>query len=132
MPCNSDYQEPTAQEAHRSHTAKLYLYALTVLRHREAPTAQLKRDAEALYPVNDYTPQLCQFLRDLPEHERDALVYNGRSAMSRKLADWWEVHQKADAKREEAERKAQMRKDLRERLKTSLSPQEFDLIFFKD
>jgi hypothetical protein len=37
--------------------------------------------------------------------DADRLVYDGRNPMARKLADWWEEHQKADKMRRNRERR---------------------------
>lgn len=48
----------------------------------------------------DATAKLCSLLKSLTENEREALVYNAHSRISRDLANWWEDHQDLDAKRQ--------------------------------
>lgn len=54
-----------------------------------------KRDALAAH--------LCATIKTLDEDVLNTVMYDGRSSMARKLAEFWEEHQLADRKREEAE-----------------------------
>lgn len=105
MPCRSDHMEPTAREQYCQHTAQLYLYAMQQLQsmgsHIFAP--ELIKDvtlaANHTYASSDYTPHLCALINKLPLEQQEAVIYNARIPMSRKLADWWEQHQQVDAQR---------------------------------
>lgn len=48
---------------------------------------------------------LCQLLNGLNDEQTSTIVYNGCNKQARKLADWWERHQKLDKEREEMEDK---------------------------
>lgn len=51
-----------------------------------------------------HVEMLCSLIRAMTEPELNAIVYNGRDPMSRKLADWWEEHKAEDEKRIEIEK----------------------------
>jgi hypothetical protein len=100
MPCNSDHLEATNREAYNRLTAQLIVY----LNGRSA-SAKEKADAANYYGGADYTAQLCAMLTAMSTEDADRLVYDGRNPMARKLADWWEEHQKADKMRRNRERR---------------------------
>jgi hypothetical protein len=98
MPCNSDYLEPTFQEKELQRAAKLLIF---VWRHLDKPIPKwLKDEATNCYAMSERTiPALCDTLSGLSIRKRDEIVYNAKNKQSRDLADWWEDHQTADAKR---------------------------------
>jgi hypothetical protein len=69
-----------------------------------------KADAANYYGGADYTVELCAMLTAMSPEDANRLVYDGRNAMARKLADWWEEHQKADKLRINRERRDAMRR----------------------
>ncbi len=102
MPCNSDYMEPRPGETLSRETAKLIVY---VNDKRGIPTSDwIAAAADEYYGaenrVHDLVAILCAFIRNMSPVELSDIVYNGRDATARKLADWWDDHQKADAIRE--------------------------------
>lgn len=101
MPCNSDYMEPTALEAFAVETAKLLIFAQSKL--GVATDEREERISKTLYPSKDdadyVTAALCSLLGLLDEDMLNYIVYNAKDKASRKLADWWEEHQKADENR---------------------------------
>jgi hypothetical protein len=106
MPCNSEHMNPTVKERQLSTAAKLLRYVYVKL---EWPIVdQLKADAAGAYggaSGDRWLKALCGVLGKMSEKDIDAIVYNGRDPMARKLADWWEEHQREDWIRGEAEAK---------------------------
>lgn len=47
------------------------------------------------------TNMLCGICKNMTEHEQARVIYNPRDGDSRRLADWWEQHQKDDAMRDQ-------------------------------
>lgn len=101
MPCKSDYLEPTQRERQLQLAAQLYQWVLA--QEGCVAAARVKAAAHDPYCKDDFVPELCTLLRNMPKDRREALVYNAHDPMARKLADWWEEHQKADTLREEHE-----------------------------
>lgn len=98
MPCNSDYMDPTNKEKELQETAKLLVYALKKKR-RKVPK-WVSDAAKDIYCLEDkVVPELCSLIRSFHKEDMDRIVYNGRDKTSRRLADWWEEHEKADKKR---------------------------------
>jgi hypothetical protein len=101
MPCNSDYMNPTEKERQLQETAKLYAYALRSVGLR-VPRAVSKAAVNSYCGV-DFVVNLCDLIRNMNQVELERVVYNGHSRESRRLADWWEVHERADEARKKKE-----------------------------
>jgi len=118
MACRYDEPEPTERERMLETTATLLL---------EVNKRLGIISPNPISPTIKLVPQLCATLRKLQKNNPegfDALVYNARDKFSRKLADWWEVHEAADAKRM-VEEKAQAERDkLRKQALEKLTPEE--------
>lgn len=104
MPCDSSHMEPTARELHRKEAARLLVYL-----HKEldAPApAWAVEYAKHIYggPETDKDRAVAALRDKLRTLNRDnpgyfnAIVYDGESRDSRRLADWWEDHLEEDAK----------------------------------
>jgi hypothetical protein len=74
--------------------------------------------------LNDATVMLCTLCRGMTEAQMTATIYNGRIPHARKLADWWEAHQKADAAREARELEAKTREAHRQSALSKLTDEE--------
>jgi hypothetical protein len=83
------------------HIAKLYAYAL------EATGARPSKEVLEVvaYPnimgariEKDITDGLCHLLANMDEATMNRVVYNGRDARSRRLADWWDENSEAALK----------------------------------
>lgn len=106
MPCNSEYMEPSVAERQCRDAAQLLIYVLTEL-GKNVPK-YLREDAEDIYGGHSgdkYMKRLCKELSEMEELQIDRIVYNARSSESRRLADWWEEHQRQDKIREMIETK---------------------------
>ncbi len=106
MPCRSDYLEPNAREIESQRVAKLLSYAFHALSMRvpvrvEAASADIYGNRDL---CDAFTIQLCGLCKAMTEAEQTRIIYNAKSKDARALADWWEEHQAADAKREAEER----------------------------
>lgn len=101
MPCRSDYMESNEREIKVIETAKLLKWLLEQL--KEPQNLDVDIVAKAPYPDKDQgdfvVALLCSYIKDFDKEKMDKYVYNGRDKMSRKLADWWEEHEKADIAR---------------------------------
>lgn len=105
MPCRSDYMEPNAREQESKLVCQLLAY---VLMAKKTPVPKKIRDGATEYygdpnRLDEYTDQLCTLCKEMTEAEKDSIMYNGRNANARRLADWWERHQEVDRKRSEEE-----------------------------
>jgi len=113
MPCNSDYLNPTYKEREIQLTAKLIVY---VDKKQGQPSPRwIKSLANNIYADNDkVVPILCDMIKNMSDEERERIVYDAHDPVSRDLANWWESHQRADARRLEQEaeqREAERRKE---------------------
>lgn len=106
MPCNSSYMEPNNYEKAVANTCKLLQFVKIKL-GMKLGRIEIKYDDPYQYPPKDIgdkvTAELCGLLRSMDEDQINSIVYNAKDPTARKLADWWEEHQAADAKREEEE-----------------------------
>ena len=103
MPCNSDHLEPSQRERELQNAAQLYIYVLEQM--KKPVPVKVRRAAQDAY-CNDDGPyiKLCSTLRSLDGEEFERIVYdNARDPRARRLADWWEQHQKDDAARKKRE-----------------------------
>jgi hypothetical protein len=122
MPCNSDYMNPTHKEVQLRETAILYKYALRCLGLDIPP--EVSRAAGDMYCSVDFVSDLCNLLSDMTEEQRVSIIYNPYEKPSRRLADWWEEHQKADRLREEREKEAARQAAVREEALSRLTPEQ--------
>lgn len=107
MGCRSDYLDPTAREVELQRAARLLVFVHE--QTGQTPPEWAVAEAANIYARDERgVTELCAFLRAMPQTKRDKLVYNGRNATARELADWWDAHQAADAARE-AKEKAERR-----------------------
>jgi hypothetical protein len=93
----SDYLEPDKRERELQQTAKLLVYVYTQL--GKPCNSKLRAAAANIYCKTDYVATLCGVLTAFTPEQHNTITYNGRSAESRQLADWWDRHQEADRKR---------------------------------
>jgi len=109
MTCST---EPTVRERQKKEAATLLVFVMNNLGKPIYET--LKSAASSLYggsvDGDAVVAELCAAIRSMTPKQLDAIVYNGRDKMSRRLADWWEEHQEEDIKREARDRKALMQK----------------------
>lgn len=126
MPCNSDYMEPSSKERQLQETAKLYRW----LRRRLSMSLskQLVQAARDVYCRHDYTAKLCGLVRSLDKEQQAQLLYNGRVEASRRLASWWERHQKADEARKKEEATARKLRKLAEQARAKLTNAEYEAL----
>ncbi|QGH74961.1 hypothetical protein MAL1_00215 [Bacteriophage DSS3_MAL1] len=106
MPCNSDHMEPTVRERQHREAAQHLVYIYGAM--NQPVPAQVAADAAHIYggsagEINMNT--LCSLLRGMSEEQLSRIVYDGRNPQARKLADWWDEHQREDWKRREEEAK---------------------------
>lgn len=126
MPCNSDYLEQNGKERELQRTAKLLKY---VYRKLQQPISlELQEAANDYYCSDDYVAELCGVLSNLDDNVLESLVYNARNKKSRRLADWWEKHQKADRKRIRQEKEAEEMKEKRQAALSKLTKEDREVL----
>lgn len=54
---------------------------------------------------DDATLLLCNTIKDFTDAEQQTILYNGRDPMSRRLATWWEEHERLDELRNDSDRR---------------------------
>lgn len=122
MPCRSDYMDPTNKEIQLQRTAKLLMF---VNQQLDIPVSQKLREAvKNSYCTADYVPVLCKTIRGMTEDQLNTIVYNGRDATSRDLADWWDEHEAADRRREAKEQEQARQQALAESAMQKISREE--------
>lgn len=104
MPCNTDHMEPTVAERQTREGAAILVYVLESLGKDVIP--EIRSAASDIYgrgahPSN-IVGMLCTLIKNMTEEEKDRILFNGRNAMARRAADWWDEHQREDAKRDHA------------------------------
>jgi hypothetical protein len=126
MPCDSSYLNATASEKYNQETAQLLVY----LREKLSLEVSMElADAARQYYCNlDFTPQLCDLLRRMSPEEIDTIVYDGRSKDARRLADWWDEHQRVDEERQAQEVEKQYLADTALKAIEKLEPEELEAI----
>lgn len=130
MGCRSDYQEAGKREIESKRVCELLKYVFTE-RNQPVPEA-IEKGAANYYgdlPMLDAnTSLLCAYIRSVPEDVVDKLLYNGRNPEARKLADWWDEHKLADAKREAEEQNREKIKALQQQALSKLSAEEIEAL----
>ena len=123
MPCRSDHMERSGREEECLRAACLLIYVLE--KTGQKPEAWLVKEAQDYYPRNERSiTELCATLKAMSPNDRDALIYNARDRDARHLADWWEEHQVADAKRERQESISKKREETKKQALAKLSREE--------
>lgn len=87
----------TSKEIETRVVATHLVYALKEL-GREVP--EKVQDATGYYgspnEADWLTDMLCSLCRSMSETEQNEIIWNARSKDARRLADWWEDHQRVD------------------------------------
>ena len=129
MPCRSDYMEPTARETESKRVAKhiIYLYTkLDIVKHIPQTVHDAAKNTYGdANRCDEFTKLLCGTIQGYPIHDVHAIIYNGRDAEARKLADWWDEHQIVDKRREKEEAKEAERQAVLD----SLTPYQRAVLF---
>ena len=116
MACRGPSDSECRREDAVSAVAKHIVYLYTELGHPTRIPAYVKEAAKNAWnhmdKFDEMTAFLCETIQTESVHDVHAIMYNGRKAKSRALADWWEAHQKLDEAREAAEARDQKRQDV--------------------
>lgn len=102
-------------ERESKEAAELLVYVQTKL-NLDVDERALKAAEEYYGNVNlldEFTRLLCGLIRAMTKQQLAAIVYNARSAASRRLADWWEEHEAADKRKAKDEARAKKVEALR-------------------
>lgn len=127
MPCNCDHMEPNRHEQESRKVAGFLVFIGEKLDISPPPQWVLDA-ANSPYGNADrvdlLTLTLCDMLTGFSDTVMDLVVYDARNPTSRRLADWWEAHQKADEEREKREKHQEERSKLIESGLSKLTPEE--------
>lgn len=127
MGCNSQYMESTHEERFRKNTHALLAYAYRSLGlpvPDKVKTGANNYYGDGGYSSDDVTSKLCALIRTMNAEDMTRIVYNAKNRDARKLADWWEDHEKADKIRAIEEAKEQQMKNLAQQAAAKLTKQE--------
>lgn len=148
MPCRSDYPEPSPREIEHKKVSQFLKYVFTEIFsgkfdqfidsdlqrkirkindwavHLETPSGSELNIPNEKLPV----PLLCELLRLLPDNIMEKLVYDGRNPEARKLADWWDNHQASDLRREQKEKEAIEKENIRKKALGKLTKKEIEAL----
>lgn len=133
MPCNSDHLNPNLREKQLQETAICFLYLLTELDKRGlfGPVLEklplVEKAAKDIYCKADFVADLCKVLRNISQNRPNLfkeIVFNGANRQSRRLADWWEEHQRADKAREDNEKRLKRQANVRMKALAKLNTEE--------
>jgi hypothetical protein len=97
--------DPTQEESNKKETSEFIVFVDEILGCK-TPDNIVKASKDVYgsgVELDDVVIMLCRILTNLNLEQQEAVIYNARSKTSRRLADWWEEHQKADTKRCEEE-----------------------------
>lgn len=126
MPCRSEYLAPTAEEGKSRNVCCLLQYVLREL--GESVPDRVDAASKSIYgdvaKLDSDTAELCRILKSLTPQQTEKLVYDGRSKRARRLADWWERHQRADERRAAQEKLDAEKDKLRKSALKKLTKQE--------
>lgn len=135
MPCRYDIPEPSLEDREVSRVCRLLVYVAGAKPTRTKLSDKILKSAalvgaENIYglarqlSLNDLTADLCARVSAMDFKTQERVIYDGRSADARKLADWWEAHQKKDAARKRTEAKDVAHKALVSRALAKLTAEE--------
>jgi len=101
MPCKSDYLKATERETASRQFCQHLCYIFESL--EKTIPEWIRKGADEYYGssdrVNEATVLLCATIRAMTPDEKERIVYNGRSAKARAVADFWDRHEAADRAR---------------------------------
>jgi hypothetical protein len=126
MPCNCDHLEPNQYEIESKLACQLLTYALPLV-NKDVPEWIIKgaNDFYGNYrKLEEATMMLCNLCRSMDENKKDEVIYNGRNSEARKLADWWDKHEKADALKNKKEKEKLEKEVLKDSALKKLTPEE--------
>jgi len=133
MPCQSDHMEHNPREIESSLVAELLVYTKGKLRQKVSEDI---KDAAGSYYGNvkhldEWTAELCSLCSGFSKEQEEKIIYNGRNAKSRSLADWWDRHKSYDKKRKSKEKQDKKNEKLRESALSKLTAEEREALNLK-
>lgn len=107
MPCDSSHLHPTEREQESRDVAQFIDYVIGTGEFEGwynpvEVSKYIGVGDEAYGDVNlldEMTAFLCSLCNHMNEPMKDRIIYNGREKIARRLADWWEKHEKVDGVR---------------------------------
>ena len=133
MPCNSSYMEPNHAEKNSKQVAENLVYVYTAL-GVDAPQNIINASSSCYgdpRSLNSMVVELCALISNMTKEEELNIVYDGRVGSARKLADWWDKHKAADAKRSDEELVVSMQTHDKNAALSKLTPYEKELLGLK-
>lgn len=126
MACRCDYPEPSERQRESHIVATLLCYLNP--KFGVPVTDDIKDASKTSYGnskmVDEWTRKVCYTCSGMSPEEQNTIIYDGRNAQARQLADWWDKHQKEDKERQEAEERAAKKKALRQEALAKLTPEQ--------
>ncbi len=123
MPCSTDgYAPPTKHQRGLKKTAQIYVLLL-ILMGKKVPT-DVRLASREPYGRVDFAPKMCKMISKMDEKTLNRVVYDGRNANSRKIADWWEKHQAIDKERRAREKEEAKKIELAQKALDKLTKAE--------
>lgn len=101
MPCDSSYMEPNQTEKNRVEVSQFLVFVFGKLGKEvsknivNAANSQYGEDVD----LDEVVALLCSTIRKMSKKQLENIVYDAHNGTSRRLANWWEEHQKADEER---------------------------------
>lgn len=117
MPCITEHYGPSERDIAYKKARNLTNY---VKKHIDIPAEGHCKYSNG----NNPETRLCAIIRGMTKEQKETIVYNAKSKMSRKLADWWEEHLKDDKKREQEKKAEKKRQALEKQALAKLTAKE--------
>ena len=98
MPCSCDYMEVNEHEKQSKVTAECILYANAMLGNKNDDWIcdAANSYCGAASRIKELVVMLCTICEGMTPEQEQEIIYDGRQSNSRKLAEWWDRHKKAD------------------------------------
>lgn len=132
MPCNCDYMNPTQKEKDSREVCQYLVYVCEQLNIECEKYVDIVTASVHIYGNTDLllfaTQKLCELCSNMTEKQKDSIIYDGKNAGARKLADWWDEHQAADAARLKKEAKEKLKKATAKKALSKLTKEEKDAL----
>lgn len=129
MACLSDpiyTRTPDKAQREMNKVSTLLIYVRTALGlHVEKLLISLaSEEFPSTFNLDIVTARLCNLLRNLTEEQANAIIWDGRKAEARELAEWWEKHQEFDRQRLIAEQRIKLDARIKKNALAKLTAEE--------
>ena len=124
---------PDPRPARLKRMGKMAAYLLTEL-HETVPVwiIKVERGEGKVADLDKLAQFMCARLQALAPLEMETIVYDAHVQIARRLADWWEAHQRADAKAKLARVNQRAKAILKRAALAKLTPEEREALGLED